>query len=496
AMLLGLVVFAGWCAIYLAMRRWLMGLANTRPAASIEWLWQGLRRPSVALAVALGVGGVVRLALLASSPAVLWPDSHVFYLTMHDIVGGRYFAHDPYRTLFYPYFLSLFLAWDRTPFAGSLVILGQQVIGLVAGALFYWAGRRTFSPLVALAGTVLFLCHSLELFYEISVMTEVLFTATLAAVLWLAQWQLDGPSLRRAVVLGVACGTLVLIRPVAQWFVLCVAFVMWLPRPSWRASGLALVVVVTSVTLAVPIMVANQRDFGFFGISLGRGLGLYTRVFEVDGLDPPDPSANSEMHGLWGIAENLRWSPNRVRDELNFGHRRPSAVADDMMFTFAVETLKAHPATFAWRSLRQWAVQLWAPDASMHTCLGPGDPYLCSGRTTGESLPPFPNEPGPDHSALRGVVLRAMRWGQVPMSAVLGAAAIGLLALMARPRKRPGAVLAVLTIAYFTLVPAVTQVPQDRYRLPVDALLFMLAAWGVRFVAVQAWPPDQNVRTR
>ena len=47
-----------------------------------------------------------------------------------------------------------------------------------------------------------------------------------------------------------------------------------------------------------------------------------------------------------------------------------------------------------------------------------------------------------------------------------------------------------------TLVPAVTQVPQDRYRLPVDALLFMLAAWGVRFVATVAWRRDQNVRTR
>ncbi len=36
-----------------------------------------------------------------------------------------------------------------------------------------------------------------------------------------------------------------------------------------------------------------------------------------------------------------------------------------------------------------------------------------------------------------------------------------------------------LVIGYITLVPAMLEWPQDRYRLPVDALLFMFAAWGL-----------------
>lgn len=37
-------------------------------------------------------------------------------------------------------------------------------------------------------------------------------------------------------------------------------------------------------------------------------------------------------------------------------------------------------------------------------------------------------------------------------------------------------------MAYITLVAAMSQWTQDRYRLPVDALYFMLAAFGARWL--------------
>jgi len=43
----------------------------------------------------------------------------------------------------------------------------------------------------------------------------------------------------------------------------------------------------------------------------------------------------------------------------------------------------------------------------------------------------------------------------------------------------------VLTAAYFTFLPAVAQSPQDRYRLPVDAVLFILAAFGIKTLISQ-----------
>ena len=47
-----------------------------------------------------------------------------------------------------------------------------------------------------------------------------------------------------------------------------------------------------------------------------------------------------------------------------------------------------------------------------------------------------------------------------------------------------------LTILYFTLVTAVFNAPEDRYRLPIDPILFMFAASGVVIIwqgALSRW---------
>lgn len=494
--LVGLSVLAAGAVVFVPFRRRAVALAASRVGAALDRIWVVAAQPRVALAVILGVGAAVRLALLASSPAILWPDSHVFYFTVRDILGGRYFAHDPYRTVLYPYYLATFLAWGKTPFQGTLIVAGQQAMGLATALLFYAVGRRALSPRVALAGALLFACHSVQLFYELSIMTEVLFTLDLAGVLWLTQWHRDAPSTRRAVVLGIALGVLVLVRPVAQGFVVCVALVMMMTGRTRQVVAQAAVMAVVSGVVVVPMMAANQHEFGFWGVSLGRGMGLYTRVFDIDEADPPDPSAYPEMQGLWRFSQEQRWSPNRVRDELNFAYRHPSARADDMMFSFALESVRAHPAAFVWNSLRQWAVQIALPLNSLRTCASPSGQYLCSGRAEGESQPPFPNAPDGIARALRVWVVRAMTHGAVLMPAVIGCALFGVVALLVSRDRSTGVVLIVLTVAYFTLVPAVTQFPQDRYRLPVDALLFMLAANGVRFVAMHAAAIGQNPRTR
>ncbi len=49
-------------------------------------------------------------------------------------------------------------------------------------------------------------------------------------------------------------------------------------------------------------------------------------------------------------------------------------------------------------------------------------------------------------------------------------------------RNAVGALL-IVTMLYFTLVPALTQWDQDRFRLPVDALFLAFAVWGLRTLA-------------
>ena len=74
------------------------------------------------------------------------------------------------------------------------------------------------------------------------------------------------------------------------------------------------------------------------------------------------------------------------------------------------------------------------------------------------------------------------RRGQLPIAVISALAIFGAVATLARSRPASAQLttaLVVATVVYFTLVPALTQWPQDRYRLPVDALLFMLAAAGL-----------------
>ena len=163
-----------------------------------------------------------------------------------------------------------------------------------------------------------------------------------------------------------------------------------------------------------------------------------------------------------------------MRDELNFGRRNSGARADDAMYRFALETVQAHPVAFAAATVRQWARQLAAPNAGVRSCPSGVGRYLCSGRAEGESLPGFPNAPA-GRSPVRQAVVGFVEEWQVPMAplvvmAVFGACTFELL--------QPGYWLLALTIAYLTLVPAISQVPQDRFRLPADPFIFVLAGLG------------------
>ena len=229
-------------------------------------------------------------------------------------------------------------------------------------------------------------------------------------------------------------------------------------------------------------MTVNQREYGFFGVALGRGMGLYGRVFDIDRLEPPDPSAQPELRGLWAFARAEQWSPNRVRDELNFVRRYSGARADDAMYRFALEAVRLHPWRFVTGTVRQWAQQLAEPLSGLRSCPAGTGRYLCSGRSAGDSLPLFAAEPA-TRSWLRPAVVRYIEEWQVPMAPVV---ALGVLGLLAVSLFQPEALILAITIAYITLVPALTQVPQDRFRLPADPLIFAFACAGLAALAARA----------
>lgn len=478
-----LLALAASFGLYLGAWPLLRRLAASDAGAALDRLLEALERPRVALPVIGVVGLTARAAMLASTPGVLWPDSQVFYVTAREILGGHWASHDAYRTLVYPWLLALFAAVSPTPAAGMLFLAMQMLMGLGAALLFYDAVRRVVGPLPAVAAGVLFVVHATELFYEASVLTESTFTLALAITVWLTVRAVNAMSWRVAVVLGLSTALVVLVRPVAQWYVLVPLSACLLARVP--ARGRALAAAVLLACYAVPLvwwMSVNQREYGFFGVALGRGMGLYGRVFDLDRLEPPDPSAQPELRHLWAFARSQQWSPNRVRDELNFERRYSGAEADDAMYRFAMETVRREPWRFAAGTMRQWVQQLAEPNSGLRSCPSGTGRFLCSGRSDGESLPLFPAEPA-TRSRLRAAVVRYIEEWQVPMAPVV---ALGVVGLLAVELLQPEALILAISIAYITLVPALSQVPQDRFRLPADPMIFAFAAAGVAALAARA----------
>ncbi|MFN7978474.1 MAG: PA14 domain-containing protein [Vicinamibacterales bacterium] len=479
--------------VFLGVWPWLRRLAALDAASTLGRALVTLESPRAAMLLIAGVGVAVRLAMIESTPAVLWPDSHVFYVTAQEILRGHWASHDPYRTLVYPWILAAAFAGGESPLVGTLVIAAQMAMGVASALLFYTAARRAVTPLMALAAGLLAVVHATQLYYEAAVLTEALFTFTLAITVWLAVRTIEAPAWPRAAALGLATAVLVLVRPVAQWYVLVPIAVCLLARAPLARRMMAVAALVACY--AAPVvwwMGVNQREYGFFGIALGRGMGLYTRVFDIDRLEPPPTSSEPELRELFGFARLEAWSPNRVRDELNYVRRFTAASADDAMFRFSMETLRAHLPSFAIGTVRQWLQQLAEPYSGVRSCPSGFGRYLCSGRTDEESLRPFPNEPTAP-SLLRAITVRYVEDWQPPMKPVVMLAFVGVVAVgLAAPWG--ASLLLAGTVAYLTLVPAITLAPQDRFRLPVDPLIFAFAFAGL--AALTAWTSGLADRVR
>lgn len=476
-----LLVGRAWTA---RLVRW-PGRAPRRSAPTRVLGLGGLDDPATALVIVWAAGGALRLAAVAWGRPVLWPDSYVFHATATDILRGHPTWHDAYRTLAYPFLMAAFLrVGDSLPVWAALVAL-QHLFGLVSASLVYLLGRRVLPPGVALGGALAFVLHGTTLFYEASVLTEALFTLALVVALWTAMRLAAAPSLGRALVAGVACGLLVYVRPVAQWYVVALVAALGVSRVSWRLRVLAGATAVAALLVTTwPMRIINEREYGFSGIALGSGLGMYTRVFEIEAFAPRAASAYRDVHELWTVSQALGWPATRVRDTLDFNRGLSSAQADERMLGFAIETLAAHPARFVLSSAWQWVVQMADPERGASWCGDGAGAYPCSGSGPEPRVPFRLGTPPP--SPLRAFVTGYQVYAVWPMWGPFVLALVGAGAWLRRAwphAPRAEAVVFVGTALYFTIVPALSQWPQDRYRLPVDALWFMLALYGAGVTA-------------
>ncbi len=147
------------------------------------------------------VGLAVRILMMLGSDAILWGDSDVFIETFGAIRSGRFLDHDPHRTLLYPYFLTAFLIWSGEPPMDQVIVGAQHLLGIVTAVCLFLAGRPVFGSRAALAGALLLTVHTTQLFYEVSILSEVLFECLLA-IAGADDGVCPSPTMRGAIITG------------------------------------------------------------------------------------------------------------------------------------------------------------------------------------------------------------------------------------------------------------------------------------------------------
>jgi hypothetical protein len=320
--------------------------------------------------------------------------------------------------------------------------------------------------------------HNTQLFYELSILSETFFTFLLAASLIPMGSFVERPTVRGGIITGIWCAVLTLTRPVAQWLVvLPLALALW-TLPAWKDRiKVAIAVAATFAAIMLPWAAVNQQQYGFFGIAIGRGFGLFIRVFDMERFEPHEQTAYPDVRDALILGQGAESPATFVRDEVG-GRRKFSAIQKDaIMYGFASEAIRRQPVRFVIGTFRQWLIQLGSFDDEA-ICSGPLGSYVCSRRTVGYAREPFLNRPRSDQW-LRPWVVAYFRRCRVPIRLITSLAMLGVVAYATWPQHRIRGTLLALVTAYLTFLPAFAQAPQDRYRLPVDALLFMFAAVGV-----------------
>ncbi len=406
---------------------------------------------------------------------------------------GNFWYHQVYRTPMYPLFLALFLKlFGHTEAAGLAVVLVQRLLGLLSGLMLFTILRRTFSGRVALIGATLFLLSPLQLYYESVFLTEAQFIFLLFVFLWvtllvvakLRQGELAGGTFAA---LGVSAGALSLSRPIGQLLLVCVLVMFVLrfgvKRSTIAGSALALVLFLAAI---FPWLKVNHDYYGFWGISRDIGINLFHRVVDVDYSPLPKPSNDPfvrqqvikaraktsttyfHVYHALGISMVRNHVPPK---ELNKG-------LDDRMKAFAIETLLASPGRFIPNTFRNFGSLFVKSRRSVHFCEeGLGKPYLCAPQK-GLVARLVPQEPAPPSERARALTHWYMASFLFPEAIVTVFFVLGV-ALSLRRGATVERVFLLFVVLYFTGLAALLNRPEDRFRLPVDGLIFGFGAVGV-----------------
>jgi len=391
---------------------------------------------------------VVAVALIAnfvyfrfSAGDFYFPDSATYLAPARSLLAGAGFLDptgkiDTIRTPGYPLLLVLF---GGRPL--PVLVLQHLANAAMAAAIYVFLLRRTGSRAMALIASLLFAADVPTIHYANKILSETLFTVVLYVIFVMTLQR------RYLPLIGVLCGALVLIRPIALfWFIpLVILLAIW--RLSWRHLAL-----LAAFALILPLAWAarNRARTGVFTVSSIGSINLLNHraagaLAIEDAGDDFYKDLADEQSGLQEDADDWIQKQLHIPDAQDL----PLAVRATYYGRYALSILAQHKVAFVQLTLSGFLVNLTDSDWAAVAIESPVSPVLL--RLFFDAVPPI----------------------------VLTFAVIGAIALWHRDRAL--SILLGLTVMYFIGLASGSEA-EARFRVPVMPQLAIAAAAGVETV--------------
>lgn len=334
-------------------------------------IWQKINRWQVWLALVLGIGAALRLALYFTYPPGVYSDTGGYRRLAEAALRG-WRDYDGTRPPGYPLLMAL-VGPD------SAVYLAQLLLGLAATALFFWIGwRLAGNPLFGAAAALAHTLNLGQLFFEANLLSEsptTFWLALLLAVMIPAAQK--GGRWRWLAWLGVGlCAALAgLTRSLFLFMPAWAALFLAALQPTWRARLSALLLALLPAALLVGAWVnfMNTR-YAIFGITTMTGYHLVQHTGDYFEFVPESDAPlrdtflkfRDEKIARTGTSANAIW--DAVPEMMQVTGLDFHALSNRLT-QLSVQLILAHPQRYLANAAEGWwlfwrAPVYWKPEAS------------------------------------------------------------------------------------------------------------------------------------
>ena len=185
------------------------------------------------------------------------------------------FCGNAFRTPAYPFFVSLvYLIFGESP---KYVLFLQIFINLGSIMLMYRCGKLLFGMAAGNIAAFLFSIDLHHIVYIYYLLTETLYTFIFLSALYLFLLSIKQNRLVQLCIAGILLGISTLIRPISQYYVLCVAvftFIYFFMQNKKKAFSYTFILLACYYVTIAPWCLRNYKLYGAYKVSNIQGYNL------------------------------------------------------------------------------------------------------------------------------------------------------------------------------------------------------------------------------